>query len=58
MKLFGMAEKLKERLGRVDHQDLSKAELIGLLVDDEWLNRENRKLTARLAPGSRSAALA
>lgn len=48
MKLFGMANRLKERLERVDHQDLRKAELIGLLVDDEWLHRENRKLTARL----------
>lgn len=52
MKLFGMAERLKERLERVDHQDLSKAELIGLLVDDEWLHRENRKLTARLKGSS------
>jgi DNA replication protein DnaC len=48
MKLFGMAQALKERLDRVDHQSLSKAELIGLLVDDEWLHRENRKLSARL----------
>lgn len=48
MKLFGMAQALKERLDRVDHQSLSKAEIIGLLVDDEWLHRENRKLTARL----------
>lgn len=48
MKLFGMAQAFKERLDRVDHQSLSKAELIGLLVDDEWLHRENRKLTARL----------
>lgn len=48
MKLLGMAQALKERLDRVDHQSLSKAELIGLLVDDEWLHRENRKLTARL----------
>ena len=48
MKLYGMAEKLKERLERVDHQDLSKSEFIGLLVDDEWLARENKKLTARL----------
>jgi len=48
MKLFGMADRLKERLDRVDHQELSKAELIGLLVDDEWLHRENRKLTVRL----------
>ena len=48
MKLYGMASSIKERLERVDHQSLSKAELLGLLVDDEWLYRENRKLTARL----------
>ncbi len=48
MKLFGMATSLKERLERRDHQDLSKPEFFGLLVDDEWLYRENRKLTARL----------
>jgi len=48
MKLFGIAHALKDRLARVDHQDLSKAEFLGLLVDDEWLYRENRKLTARL----------
>lgn len=48
MKLFGMAHSIRERLGRRDHQDLSKAEFVGLLVDDEWLYRENRKLGARL----------
>lgn len=48
MKLFGMAHSIKERLERRDHHDLSKAEFLGLLVDDEWLYRENRKLTARL----------
>ena len=48
MKLFGMAAALKDRLARRDHQDLSKPEFLGLLVDDEWLYRENRKLTARL----------
>jgi len=48
MKLFGLAAALKERLERRDHQDLSKAEFVGLLVDDEWLYRENRKLSARL----------
>src|ERR1700675_595957 len=39
---------LKDRLERRDHQDLSKTEFLGLLIDDEWLYRENRKLTARL----------
>ena len=48
MKLFGMAAALKERLNRVDHQNLSASELLGLIVDDEWLYREHRKLTARL----------
>jgi len=48
MKIYGMAHALKERLARVDHQSLSKEEFMGLLVDDEWLYRENRKLTARL----------
>jgi DNA replication protein DnaC len=48
MKLYGMANAIKERLERVDHQSLSKEEFVGFLVDDEWLYRENRKLTARL----------
>ena len=48
MKLFGMAAAMKERLNRVDHQTLSASELLGLIVDDEYLYRENRKLTARL----------
>lgn len=48
MKLHGMANALKERLERVDHQSLSKEEFVGLLVDDEWLYRENRKLAALL----------
>jgi len=48
MKLFALAKSLQERLERQDHQSLSKAEFIGLLVDDEWLHRENRKLSARL----------
>jgi len=48
MKLFALAKSLSERLERQDHQSLSKAEFIGLLVDDEWLYRENRKLTRRL----------
>jgi DNA replication protein DnaC len=48
MKLFGMAHALKERLERHDHMSLSKDEFMGLLVDDEWLYRENRKLSARL----------
>jgi DNA replication protein DnaC len=48
MKLFGLAKALAERLERHDHQELDKAAFVGLLVDDEWLYRENRKLAARL----------
>ncbi len=48
MKLFGMLGAVKERLSSPSHQDLSFTELLGLIVDDEWLYRENRKLTTRL----------
>ena len=48
MRLYGMAHSIKERLTRVDHEGLSKEEFLGLLVDDEWLYRENRQLSARL----------
>jgi DNA replication protein DnaC len=48
MKLYGMANALKTRLERVDHQSLTKEEFVSLIIDDEWLYRENRKLTARL----------
>jgi len=47
MKLFGMMESLKTRLGRTDHSDLGFSELFGLVVDDEWMSRENRKLAKR-----------
>jgi len=48
MKLHGMVRSLKERTSRPDHVDLSVTDFIGLLVDDEWLDRHNRKLAARL----------
>jgi len=48
MKLYGMAHSVNDRLERADHQSLSKEEFLGLIVDDEWLYRENRKLTTRL----------
>ena len=52
MKLFGMAQGFQERLGRIDHQDLSPSALMGLIVDDEYLYRENRRL-AILLKGAR-----
>ena len=48
MKLHQMARSLEERLSRPDHQDLSMAEFIGLIVDDEYTARENSRLEARL----------
>jgi DNA replication protein DnaC len=48
MKLFGMAGSLKERLERTDHQSLDKSQFVGLLTDDEWVYRENRKFSTRL----------
>jgi DNA replication protein DnaC len=48
MKLFAMARSLEERLQRGDHQDLSAQELIGLVIDDEYIARENARLTSRL----------
>lgn len=48
MRLRSMAKAVKERLGRSDHSELSFAELMGLIVDDEWMARENRRLTGRV----------
>jgi len=48
MKLFGMLNSVKDRLSRPDHQSLSSSELLSLVVDDEWLYRENKKMSSRL----------
>jgi len=48
MKLHQMAKSLSERLGRADHKDLSIEEIVGLIVDDEFISRENAKLQSRL----------
>lgn len=48
MKMHKMAESLKERLTRPDHQSLSVTELLGYLVDDEYQYRQNKKMTFRL----------
>ena len=47
MKLFAMAESVKDRLSRPDHRDLSHSDLIGLVVDDEWIYRDNRRRKLR-----------
>ena len=40
MKLFGMAESIKDRLSRPDHGDLPASDLIGLIVDDDGLTQQ------------------
>ena len=44
LKLYGMAKGFSSRLERADHSDLSHAEFLGLLVDDEKMHRENKRL--------------
>ncbi|MFQ5458691.1 MAG: hypothetical protein ACE5FC_09635 [Myxococcota bacterium] len=44
MKLFGMAKGLSERLGDPKHGELSHAEFVGLLVQDEKDWRDNARL--------------
>jgi len=48
MKMFKMAESLKERIDRPDHRSLSLTDFIGFLVDDEFQDRQNKKMSARL----------
>ncbi len=47
MKLFGMAESVKARASRSDHKDLSLSDILGLIVDDEWIYRDNKRRTLR-----------
>jgi DNA replication protein DnaC len=48
LRLFTMAKSLEERLSQPGHRDLEASELIGLIVDDEYLARENAKLASLL----------
>jgi DNA replication protein DnaC len=48
LKLGAMAEAFRDMLGRPDQGQLSFAERFGLLVDHEWLRREENRLTRRL----------
>ena len=48
MKLYGMLKSVSERLGRPDHSELSFTDFLGLIIDDEWMYRENHKLGSRL----------
>ena len=48
MKLYGMADALAQQFECAEHNSLSFEERLGLLIDAEWIARENRKLTRRL----------
>jgi len=48
LKLFGMAATLQEYLDKIDDAPLSFEERLGLMVDREWTEREQRRLTRRL----------
>ena len=52
MKMGKMAESLKERISRPDHQSFSFAEFVGFLIDDEYQHRQNLKLTSRMRRAS------
>lgn len=48
MKLFGMRDALAEQMELSSYDELSFEERIGMLVDREWIGRENRKLERRM----------
>jgi DNA replication protein DnaC len=48
MKLYGMVKAVTERIAQPSTQDLSVSEFLGLVVDEEYLDRENRRMSARL----------
>jgi len=48
MKLFGMRDALAEQIELSSYGSLSFEERIGMLIDREWIDRENRKLERRM----------
>jgi DNA replication protein DnaC len=48
MKLTGMAEELRLWMERPKEKEMTPLDLVGLLADAEWRQREQKKLTARL----------
>lgn len=48
MKLSAMADALETQLGSAEHTKLTFEDRLGLLVDAEWIHREERKVTRRL----------
>ena len=43
LKLFGMARGISERLANPEHGELSHADFVGLLVQDEKTYRDNQR---------------
>src|SRR5258708_38354431 len=48
MKLHGMADAFRAQLENTDMSQLTFEERFGLLVDQQWLGKENRALAHRL----------
>ena len=48
MKLFGMVSSFEAQLSSSEYKELSFEERVGLMVDAEWTEREQRKLSRRL----------
>ena len=48
MKMGDMAEAFTQQMGASDYAELSFEERVGLMIDSEWIAREQRKLTRRL----------
>jgi DNA replication protein DnaC len=48
LQLHGMVEALRQWLDNTKRPQLKPTDLVGLLADAEWIQRENRRLTTRL----------
>jgi DNA replication protein DnaC len=48
MKLSAMAEAFRQQTSSTQYQELSFEERVGMLIDTEWTNRQQRKLSRRL----------
>jgi DNA replication protein DnaC len=48
MKLFGIRDALSEQMELSSYDSLSFEERLGMLIDREWIDRENRKLERRM----------
>jgi DNA replication protein DnaC len=45
MKLHGMVESLQSLISRPESQELCLSDAIGMVVDAEWIHRENKRMT-------------